>query len=112
MAKLRITKGDKVTLQLKVKHLGQYHDLTGATLETRIAKSASEDIVIPNASHTIDPDQVTNKGLFSLLVDSVESAQFLAGGYKNIVTKVTQGGTVFYVHGRGILEVLNPEAFR
>lgn len=109
--KRRITQGDALPLLFRAKHAANYHDLTGATLETRIPKNNSQDLVIPNGQHTIDPDQVTNRGKFTVTVTAEQSAQLMASGSLSVVTKITQGGQIIHNHGQGVLEVLDANAY-
>lgn len=110
MAEITITQGEAITLTLRAKVRGAYVDLTGATLETRIPKNTSSDVAIPNGQHAL-ANQGTHPGKFTVQILTTDSAQFRAGQYLNIITKVTQGSDVYYVHGRGVLEVRSPNAY-
>lgn len=78
----------------------------GATLESRI-KGLTGDVVFANASHTPDPDQVTNKGKFQFAYTRDESLLFKIDDGKEIITKLTQGSTVTQFHGTAILNVID-----
>jgi hypothetical protein len=96
-----ITQGDELSLTLTCTD----HDLTGATLTTYLPKTDGTTLTLANGVHTIDADQVTNKGKFTVALTAAETALLKEGAYQDIITKVSQGGTIRHYHGKGLLQV-------
>lgn len=101
---IKVTQGDTpVTLQFTAELADNTpFDLTGAVFETKI-KLDSGYLTIANSQHTADPDQINNKGQYSMILPT---ASCRAKANQDVVTSVTQGSTVNYFHGNGILTVL------
>lgn len=99
--KITITQGDALDLTLTCSG----HDLTGATLTTKLPKSDGTDLVLSNSVHTIDADQTTNPGSFTVALTAEESASLNLGASQSVLTKVEQSGDVIHFHGKGILTV-------
>ena len=97
---INITQGDVVTLSLRCPD----HNLTAATLTTVFQKADGTYLQIEDAEHTIDADQVTNEGVFTvdLTADDTEEIKV---GRSTIVTKVEQAGVVRQYHGNDIMLV-------
>lgn len=111
-SRLKLHQGVTVPVRLRVKHLGAWHNLTGATLEVRIPHTnGTEDVVIPNGQMTIPTQTGNDVGKFTMALTNAYSALFKVGGGQTIKVKVTQGGTYFIVEGEGILDVKSPNAF-
>ena len=91
---------------------GNAVDLTGATFETRLLGTQGRVVSVPNAQHTADADQVTNKGKYTINLLAANTNACAPGDTKDIVTKVTIGTTTISYHGKGILQVLpkDPQA--
>ena len=106
--KITLTAGDTATFNLRLKKGASYHDLTGATLETRLLKADGTDLVLDNTKHTIAASQevAANTGKVSLTIDDSESVFLKIGDNLNILTKVVQSGEPLYFHGKKALKVL------
>jgi hypothetical protein len=65
-----------------------------------------------NAQHTADPDQVTNRGDFTLTLSSSDTALVPAGQYKEVVTKIVLLAKTVYYHGENLLTVLPAKPVR
>src|ERR1041385_7516708 len=95
------TQGDQITLHLKARN----QDLTGASLTTVFKKTDGTDLSIANSAHTIDSDQIANKGKFTLALAEADTQQILAEDGGSMLTKVVQGSDIIHFHGKGILTV-------
>ncbi len=100
-----VTSGDTVTLAFNAVTAGVAFDLSGAVFETKIKDDSTGGyLVIADDQHTVDPDQITNKGNFTMVLPTI-SCRIRAN--QDVVTKVTLvDSTVMYFHGDGILTVL------
>lgn len=104
---LKFTQGDTAVLNLTAKTSASIpFDLTGATLTSYIKGPNGDTVSFPNGQHTIDPDQVTNKGKYTLALTSDNTLSVGEGDNKAVITKVVQSGNTLYFHGTGILTVL------
>lgn len=104
------TQGDDVVLNLRARQGdGSYVDLTGATFSTTMRGIDNIDVTFANAKHTADPDQVTNKGRFTLTLNPTDTDSVKIGMNNEIVTKVVIASKTVYFHGRDILTVLSKE---
>lgn len=106
---LKITQGDTAVINFTAKSGGSPITLTGATFETKVKGPDGEVVTFANSKHTANPNQVTNKGKFTLTLDETDTASIGQGDNKDVVTKITIGASVIYYHGNGILEVLPQE---
>lgn len=105
---LAFTQGDAALLKMVAnKAAGSPYDLTGATLTSYMLGPDKALVTFDNSKHTIDPDQTTHKGRFSLSLLTADTASVGLGDGKEIVTKAVQGGTVSWFHGYNILSVLS-----
>jgi hypothetical protein len=105
---LEITQGDTAQLDLKavIDDALDPMDLTGATFETYIKNTDNSLTTIPNSQHTANADQVTYRGRFLCSILATQSVNFKLGKGREVVTKVTQGSEVKYLHGLKLLTVL------
>lgn len=104
---LVITQGDTPTLNMVAQSGdGALYDLTAASFKTRFQGPAGI-VEIPNSQHTANPDQVTNKGKFTIALTAINTAAIKAGVDLSVVTIVTQGSTITTFRGQSILTV-NP----
>ena len=97
---ITITQGDEVEISLRCPD----HNLTGATLTTRLRKADDTWLELADGVHTKDADQTTNPGLFTLALTEEQTA-LLKIGRSTLVTKVEQVGTIRQFHGVDILLV-------
>jgi hypothetical protein len=104
---LSITQGDAVVFNFMASTGSGGFDLTGAVFESYF-EGVNGKIIIGDSQHLKDPDQIGNKGKFTLQLLDSDSANLKTGWNMEVITKVTQGSTVEYFHGRGILQVLSP----
>lgn len=81
-------------------------DLTGATLTTFIRGPIGAVVSFPNSQHTINSNQSTNRGQFSLSLSSDDTEELAIGPYREIITEVVQSSSTIYFHGFGVLTVL------
>lgn len=103
---LVITQGDTPTFTFYAETgEGERIDLTGATFSTDIKGALGALVTVPNSQHTADPDQEENPGKFTMTMTAVQTAACSASDKKDIITKITQGTNVIYVHGTSILTV-------
>jgi hypothetical protein len=98
---ITLTQTDALVLTLTCTN----HDLTGAVLQTHFKTASGADLIIPSGQHTVDPDQVSNKGKFTVSLLTTDTAQMAVGTQLNFLTKVTQGGSIVHFHGRKLLNV-------
>lgn len=98
---ITISQGDELTLTLTCTN----HDLTGATLTTKLKASDCTDVEIANSAHTINPNQVTNKGKFTVNLTAADTAKLQTGEGLSIITKIVQSGKTIHFHGIGVLNV-------
>lgn len=106
--KLYLTQGDVPVLSFLAK-LGPTlaaFDLTAATFSTQIRMTDSTYRTIPNSQHTIAPDQVTNRGAFTVALTALDTAALELGADHEVVTTITQGALVTIFHGAKLLTVL------
>lgn len=95
-----LTRGDDIILSLRASLApDDFFDLTGATMATTIHSSPA-NVDFPNNSHTIDADQVANRGKCLLAVSQALSATFQPGESVKAVTTVTQGSRITHFHWR------------
>jgi hypothetical protein len=106
-AQLSITQGDVVTLNLQA--------VVGPTLVPAVLSGATYQswvlgpkgpVLIPNSAHTTNSDQVTYPGYFTITLTAAQTASFAVGTYHDVVTQITQGGSVLYYHGQALLNIL------
>lgn len=103
---IKFTQGDTVTIEFYAEDSnGLRIDLSGATFSTQIKGYRGSIVTIDNSSHTADPDQVTNKGKFTVSLTSAQTLLMDSGDKKDIVTKIVQGASTIHYHGKGILEI-------
>lgn len=95
------SQGDKLSLVLTCTG----HDLTGATITTIFKSTTGADVIIPAGQHTIDADQVTNKGKFSVALTALDTAGIASGNSQSVIAKIVQASTTIHFHGTGILTV-------
>ena len=96
---IAFTQGDDTTLELIVTDdQGSPVDLTGASLSTQIlGPNGVGPVTFPNSQHTIDPDQLTNRGKFSLALSADDTISCGEGSAKQIITEsIISGASVFY----------------
>lgn len=106
---IEITQGDTLPWVLTAEDGdGAEYDLTGAVFETLVKKADGTILTLPDASHTADPDQVTNKGLFTIQLTTSESESLKIKAAQDVLVKITQGGAVYTLRGEGILTVKSP----
>ncbi len=107
---INVTQGDTATLTLYAKSgVGEFHDLTGASFETKIKKTDGTFLTLANSVHTADGNQTTNKGKFTLALSAADTAA-LAAGVREIVTKVTQTPSVVHFRAKVLtVKKTNPE---
>lgn len=104
---LRISQGDTVTFQFTARNgLGQAVDLTGAVFTTFIQGPLNVPVSFPNSQHTAAPNQVTNKGMFTLDLSAMDTASLALGRDLEIVTQIVISASTVYYHGENILTVL------
>lgn len=84
-------------------------DLTGAVFTTQIRGPSGEVETFTNSQHTANPNQTTHKGEFTLSLSSMDTASLALGTGLEVVTKIVQGASTVYFHGRRILTVLQSE---
>lgn len=107
---LKITQGDTVVFNFTAKTAGGTPvTLTGASFQTQMKSEDGDVVTFGNSKHTANPNQVTNKGKFTLTLTAEDSASIGEGANKDIVTKITIGSQIIYYHGNGILTVLPQE---
>lgn len=106
---LNFTQGDNAALKLTATDGdGNPVDLTGATLTSYIKGLNSNVFTYPNGQHTIDPDQVANKGKYTLLLPPSDTSAVpynTPDAPKDLITKVVIAGLPIYYQGFGILNV-------
>ena len=97
---------DTVLLLLATNDQGVPVDLPGASLSTQILgpNGAGQD-VFPNSQHTVDPDQVANRGKFSLALSSTDTGNCGLGQHKQIITEALISGATTYFQGPNLLAV-------
>ncbi len=83
-------------------------DITGAVFESYVRAADGSTITFDDDKHDAAADQVTNKGKFTLTLDSDDTESLPAGRGKEIVTKVVVGGQTIFYHGTSMLNVLSP----
>jgi hypothetical protein len=105
MSDIIFTQGDKVTLRIQLKVNGEAINLTGATLTTKFLKTDGTEHTVTDDDHTIDPDQVTNKGWFDVTINAADTANFMTGVKLSFITKYVLDTDVKHFHGRKILTV-------
>lgn len=104
---ITISNGDIATFDLTATlGDGLPYDLTGGVLTTFIRGINGTVVEIPNAQHTIDPDQINNTGNFLIAINAYDSELFADGTDREIITKVVQASTTTFFHGQNILTVL------
>lgn len=104
---ITFTQGDVTTLLLlATDDQGNPVDLTGATLSTQIlGPNAIGPVTFPNSQHSIAPDQVTNRGQFSLALSADDTASCGEGTAKQIITESIITGASVYYRGVDLLTV-------
>lgn len=106
ITRLTATRGDAANLVLYATDGAAALDLTGAVFTSYITGPGGTVVTLANAKHTADADQVTNKGKFILALSSADTLLMKPGSEKEILTKVVQGSSTIYFHGRKMLTVL------
>lgn len=109
---LFVTQGDTALFSLRAvtgKTLAAF-DLTGATFQSYLKAADGSVLALDNGHHAANGDQVNHKGQYTLSLSTVETAELALSPTKTsqlyqVVTTVTQGGTVTTFHG-AILSVL------
>lgn len=106
---LRLTQGDDITLNLKAiaGADGDAVDLTGAVFTTYLKGADGSSVIIDDADHTADADQVTNPGVFTCRVSDTKSALLKIGAKKEIVTKVVIASDTIFFHGIEAMAVIS-----
>lgn len=104
---LVVTQGDTPTFTMTLQTgAGANYDLTGGAFQTQILGKNGTVVTLGNSAHTPDPDQVTNKGKLLIALTAANTLALLVGPEHEIVTRVTQGGTVTFFHAKNVLTVL------
>jgi hypothetical protein len=107
---ITITQGDDVTLTLRLKSSGEYHDLTGAgSLEAKFLGENGSDVAV-SSGITVDPDQVTNKGKLTIALGNASTSLFRVAENQNILIKIVQASKVLQFHGVKVLRVRDNSA--
>lgn len=103
------TIGDSMLMSLRARDAeGEYHDLTGATLVTKFAMANGNELVIANSAHTIDPDQDTNPGKFTVTLTEAQTLKLKPSTAKqSLITKVQQGSDTLQFHGKELIVIEN-----
>lgn len=101
------TQGDDTVLfLLATDDQGVPVDLTGASLSTQIlGPNGAGPVVFPNSQHTIDPDQVANRGKFALALSSTDTGNCGIGQHKQIITEGALISGTVYFQGVNLLTV-------
>lgn len=103
-APVAFTQGDTATLTLAAQDgNGNPINITGASFVTEIRGLGGVVVSFDNSQHTII-DAVN--GVFQLALSQSDTESCGASGNKDIVTRITQGSTILYYRGQGILTVL------
>lgn len=105
--KIEFTQGDVTTLLLiATDESGNPVDLTGASLSTQIlGPNGVGPVTFPNSQHTIAPDQVANRGKFTLDLSSEDTASCGDDTAKQIITESLIAGDSVYYRGINLLTV-------
>ena len=114
MRMIKFTQGDdNVVLDLTAAlENGLRPDLTGAVFSTQVLGVNGVAITYPDGQHTADPDQVANRGKYTLTLAASDTSAIPAGTNKEIVTQISVGGQIIYYHGPGILTVLTSKPIK
>lgn len=100
--RISLTAGDTAVLQLAATTgAGAAFDLTAATFSTTI-RGATGNVTFANSQHAIVS---AGGGTFTLTLSAADTARLLIGPARDIVTKVTQPGSVTYFRGVRVLTV-------
>lgn len=103
---LRITQGDgSVVFNFTAVNNSLPVDLTGATFSTQIRGPGGTIKTFPNNQHTANPNQVANKGKFTLTLTKEDTDALALGVGHEVLTKVTISSVVIYYHGPDLLTV-------
>lgn len=105
---INFTQGDQVILSLTaVDGDGNPVDLTGASFVSQILGYGGMPVSFPNGQHTADPDQVANRGQYTLALSIDDTTSCNIGYDKDILTLISLGSTPIMYRAR-ILNVLPP----
>lgn len=103
---ITFTQGDDATLEITaIDGDGNPITLTGAAFTTQI-KGRDNVLSFENAKHEANADQVGNKGKFTLALSKQDTSLCGVGAAKDIVTKIVISDQAIYLHGTGLLTVL------
>jgi hypothetical protein len=104
---IKITQGDTAVLNLTATNgQGALVNLTGAVFTTQIKAADGTVKSFPNSQHTANPDQSgSGKGKFTLSLTIIDTDALAVGSNHEIVTKIVQGLSTIYYHGRNQLTV-------
>jgi hypothetical protein len=106
---INIAQGDTVPWALRVKNgTNEYVDLTGATITVRVKHTDANEgeVSMANSQVTIDPDQVTNKGKFTIAPTLLQAQNFKVKDAQDVLVDIlTQDGYHLTARGAGILNV-------
>lgn len=106
---IEFTQGDTAVLELTATDGDDNPiDLTDAIFTSFFRNAQGLTIPFPNSQHTADPDQITNRGQYTLSLGIADTQSIPQGPYKEIITKIDIGLTTIYYHGVGICTVLGP----
>lgn len=107
---VEFTQGDTISIGLTaIDEEGNPVDLTGAMLLTQISGiNGTGAIPFLNGQHTIDPDQVNNRGQFALALSQANTQACGEGPSKQILTMSTIASAVTFFRGTNILTVYPP----
>jgi hypothetical protein len=96
-----VTRGDDMSLPVTFQNEdGTPFSLVAAVLTSYIRGADGTLKSLANASHTPDPDQVTNRGQCLIVATDSESDTWEEGSSKELLTKVVQGATTTYFRGK------------
>lgn len=73
---------------------GNAVDISGASITTSFKSSDGTPYTVPNGQHVVDPDQVTNPGVFTCTLTVDDTNAIPAGKGKEVVSAVTVSGNV------------------
>jgi hypothetical protein len=100
---ISFTQGDTPVLNLTAQTgAGNPFNLTGASFQTQIKGPNGVIATFDNGQHAITS---AAGGTFTLTLASTDSANCGTGPGKDIITQVTQGSSITYFRGMGILTV-------
>ena len=104
---LIITQGDTAIFNLTAKSGDNtLVDLTGAVFTSYILGPLGVVKSFANSQHVANPDQINNRGQFTLTLSVTDTAALAIGEHKEVITKIVIGASTIYFHGVNILTVL------